>query len=144
MEFKDIKKGLFGFNKNNVIEYIAELNRICAEKTEALRHEKVIAVSELEQKNSELNVKLAEIETELVSLRNQIAEKESALSELSNENEQLKAEADKHKANTDELADILNDVKAYISLASKTALSKLEKAEAKITDSESEADENDA
>lgn len=91
MELKDIKKSFFGFNKNSVMEYIAELNHICAETTESLRNEK----SELSQTNEKLNSRISALETEIDVLKEQLLESKNKIEHLNHENAVLRLENQK-------------------------------------------------
>ncbi len=83
MDLKEIKSSIFGFNKNNVYEYISELNRICSEKVEEARKEKNSSLSSLTRKNEELNNKLVCMESEIDMLKKQLLEKEELIAQLS-------------------------------------------------------------
>ena len=55
MELKDFKTALFGFNKNDVCEYISQLNYIYEQKEAQKIKEQKDILEELNKKNEELN-----------------------------------------------------------------------------------------
>lgn len=116
MELKDIKKGLFGYNKNSVIEYVSELNHSCAEKVEEVRREKTEALFGLGKTNKELNDKIVCLEAETDALKKQLAEKEKVIIEFSDEIEQYKNNTEARKMLEKEVADILNDAHEFAKL----------------------------
>ena len=61
MELKDLRTALFGFNKNDVCEYISQLNYIYEEKEAQKIKEQKDILKELNKKNEELNKKNEEL-----------------------------------------------------------------------------------
>ena len=55
MELKDLRTALFGFNKNDVCEYISQLNYIYEQKEAQKIKEQKDILEELNKKNEELN-----------------------------------------------------------------------------------------
>ena len=55
MQLKDLKTSLFGFNKNDVCEYISQLNAVYEQKEQQIRQEQREILNELNQKNENLN-----------------------------------------------------------------------------------------
>lgn len=55
MELKDLRTALFGFNKNDVYEYISQLNYIYEQKEAQKIKEQKNILEELNKKNEELN-----------------------------------------------------------------------------------------
>lgn len=113
MELHEIKKSLFGFKKDSVFEYIAELNRACADKTEEVRREKAAALAELSRTNTELNDRLVSLELERDALKKQLAERERTLDGLRCENEQLKSDTDTRQTVEKEVAEILTEARSF-------------------------------
>ncbi len=113
MELKDIKSGFFGFNKNSVIEYISQLNHLCAENTEKARLEKAEALAELSKTNEKLNNRVSVLESEVDVLKKQLLERESEIERINGENEQLKNDVDKKKAVESEVAEILTEARNF-------------------------------
>lgn len=113
MELKDIKKSFFGFNKNSVMNYISELNHICAEKTESLQIEKNTALSELSQTNEKLNSKISSLEVEIDALKKELLKSENEIECLKHENEQIKNDFDTKKAVESEVAEILTEARNF-------------------------------
>lgn len=121
MELRKIKKSLFGFNKDGVIEYIAELNRRCAEKVEEVTRDKAEAVAVLARKNEELNAKAARLESELGELKEVLCQKDAHIEDLRRENNALRERAERHRAAERETAEILNQARAYVQSAKEKA-----------------------
>ena len=85
MELKDLKVGLFGFKKNDVCEYISELNSTFSERLAEQKKEKEEALGELNKKNEELNTQISWLETEKDSLKRELEEKDKRIAELQGE-----------------------------------------------------------
>ncbi len=78
MELKNLRTALFGFNKNDVCEYIAELNHIYEQKEEQKNKDKREAMKELNRKNEELNdcsSRLNQENTELKRVNDELRKK---------------------------------------------------------------------
>lgn len=82
MQLNDIKTALFGFNKNDVCEYISKLNAVYEEKERQLRQEQRDAVETLNRKNESLNHDMAALSqenTELVRERDALVKRVESL-----------------------------------------------------------------
>lgn len=106
MEIKELKSSLFGFKKNTVYEYIANLNKTCSDKVEKVKAEKKAAVSELSKKNEDLNEKNAVLENQISVLNREISEKDKLIATL-------KEDTDERKIAEREVADILLEAKKF-------------------------------
>lgn len=62
MQLNDLKTSLFGFNKNDVCEYISQLNTVYEEKEHKIRQEHSETTEVLNRKNEELNNTAAALE----------------------------------------------------------------------------------
>lgn len=80
MQLKEMKTSLFGFNKNDVYEYISQLNSVCERKVQQAKEEQRESINTLNRKNEELN---------------------DSISALSQKNADLKREADCLRENAD-------------------------------------------
>lgn len=69
MELKDLRTALFGFNKNDVCEYISQLNTIYEQKEEQKTIEQKEILSELNRKNEELSNVAAGLNQENTELK---------------------------------------------------------------------------
>ena len=86
MELKDLRTALFGFNKNDVCEYISQLNYIYEQKEAQKIKEQKDILEELNKKNEELN----DYNSRLNQLENQIEEiRKATVSVLEEVKEQL-------------------------------------------------------
>ncbi len=78
MELKDLRTALFGFNKNDVCEYISQLNYIYEQKEEQKIKEQRAVLEELNRKNEELNdyaSRLNQENTELKRINDELKKK---------------------------------------------------------------------
>ena len=78
MELKDLKIALFGFNKNDVCEYISQLNYIYEQKEKQKIKEQKAILEELNKKNEELNdynSRLNQENTELKRISDELPKK---------------------------------------------------------------------
>ncbi len=69
MELKDLRTALFGFNKNDVCEYISQLNTIYEQKEEQKTIEQKEILAELNRKNEELSNVAAGLNQENTELK---------------------------------------------------------------------------
>ncbi len=69
MEMKDLRTGLFGFNKNDVCEYISQLNHIYEEREKQKSKEYMETAQELSKKNEELNNHASRLNQENTELK---------------------------------------------------------------------------
>lgn len=69
MELKDLRTALFGFNKNDVCEYISQLNTIYEQKEEQKIIEQKEILAELNRKNEELSNVAAGLNQENTELK---------------------------------------------------------------------------
>lgn len=69
MELKDLRTALFGFNKNDVCEYISQLNTIYEQKEEQKIIEQKEILAELNRKNEELSNAAAGLNQENTELK---------------------------------------------------------------------------
>lgn len=113
MELKELKKGLFGFSKSSVYEYISSLNKACADKVDEVKREKLYSLSSLSRTNEELNEKLACLENENAMLKKQLEEKELSLAELSEKCVQTTELPAEKKTVEAEVCDILTEAKQF-------------------------------
>lgn len=74
MQLKDLKTSLFGFNKNDVCEYISQLNAVYEQKEQQIQQEQQEIIGELNQKNENLNNTVASLSQENTEL---VREKEA-------------------------------------------------------------------
>ena len=98
------KNLLGGFNKADVIDYLAAQSREQLSEKESLKRE----INEKEKKNRELSERLANYENEFVRLNKQIADKESACAATAEENEALKKKLAEKTAEAEMLAENLS------------------------------------
>lgn len=113
MELKDLKVGLFGFKKNDVCEYISELNSTFAQRLAEQKKDKEEALEELNKKNEELNTRIARLETEEDSLRRELEEKDRRIAELQGEVEKWKQEVLTVQQKNDGVTEILQEARAF-------------------------------
>lgn len=83
MELKNLRTALFGFNKNDVCRYIAQLNGIYEQRETQKTREQQEAMELLNRKNEELNDYASRLNQEVTELkrRNDELQKEIELSE---------------------------------------------------------------
>ena len=82
MELKDLRTGLFGFNKNDVCEYLSQLNNIYEQKQQQKNLEQRKMLAELSEKNEELGntaSRLSQENTELQRANDALQKDLSAL-----------------------------------------------------------------
>ena len=113
MELKDLKVGLFGFKKNDVCEYISELNSTFSERLAEQKKEKEEALGELNKKNEELNTQISWLETEKDSLKRELEEKDKRIAELQGEIEKRKQELLEVQQKNDGVTEILQEARAF-------------------------------
>lgn len=97
MEFKDLRTSLFGFNKNDVCEYISQLNYIYEQKEAQKIKEQKDILEELNKKNEELNdynSRLNQENTDLKRINDELQKKfelsDKRSSELENQIEEIR------------------------------------------------------
>lgn len=103
MQLKDLKTSLFGFNKNDVCEYISQLNTVYEEKERQIRQEQCEITEGLNRKNEDLNNSLAASEQEKTEL---IREKEA----LQKRTESIGSEIGELKLGIEEMRKLLTSV----------------------------------
>lgn len=103
MQLKDLKTSLFGFNKNDVCEYISQLNAEYEQKQEQIKKEQSNTLAELNQKNEELNNTVSSLSQENTEL---IREKESLQKRVS----AFDGEIEKFKEQITQMREMLNSV----------------------------------
>ncbi len=96
MELKDLRTALFGFNKNDVYEYISQLNYIYEQKEAQKIKEQKDILEELNKKNEELNdynSRLNQENTDLKRINDELQKKfelsDKRSSELENQIEEI-------------------------------------------------------
>ena len=97
MELKDLRTALFGFNKNDVYEYISQLNYIYEQKEAQKIKEQKDILEELNKKNEELNdynSRLNQENTDLKRINDELQKKfelsDKRSSELENQIEEIR------------------------------------------------------
>ena len=97
MELKDLRTSLFGFNKNDVCEYISQLNYIYEQKEAQKIKEQKEILEELNKKNEELNdynSRLNQENTDLKRINDELQKKfelsDKRSSELENQIEEIR------------------------------------------------------
>ena len=97
MELKDLRTALFGFNKNDVWEYISQLNYIYEQKEAQKIKEQKDILEELNKKNEELNdynSRLNQENTDLKRINDELQKKfelsDKRSSELENQIEEIR------------------------------------------------------
>ena len=97
MELKDLKTALFGLNKNDVCEYISQLNYIYEQKEAQKIKEQKDILEELNKKNEELNdynSRLNQENTDLKRINDELQKKfelsDKRSSELENQIEEIR------------------------------------------------------
>ena len=97
MELKDLRTSLFGFNKNDVCEYISQLNYIYEQKEAQKIKEQKDILEELNKKNEELNdynSRLNQENTDLKRINDELQKKfelsDKRSSELENQIEEIR------------------------------------------------------
>ena len=97
MELKDFRTALFGFNKNDVWEYISQLNYIYEQKEAQKIKEQKDILEELNKKNEELNdynSRLNQENTDLKRINDELQKKfelsDKRSSELENQIEEIR------------------------------------------------------
>lgn len=89
MELKDLRNALFGFNKNDVCEYISQLNAIYEQKEQEQNKEQAEALKELNLKNEELSNAAARLNQENTELQRKNDELQSRINSFERETEEL-------------------------------------------------------
>ncbi len=124
MELKDLRNALFGFNKNDVCEYISQLNYIYEQKEEQKIKEQRAVLEELNRKNAELN--------DYVSRLNQ------ENTELKRINDELKKKYELSDRRSSELENQIGEIrKATVSVLEELKI-QLNSAEKRISDLQTE------
>ena len=97
MELKDLRTSLFGFNKNDVCEYVSQLNYIYEQKEAQKIKEQKDILEELNKKNEELNdynSRLNQENTDLKRINDELQKKfelsDKRSSELENQIEEIR------------------------------------------------------
>ncbi len=107
VELKDLRTGLFGFNKNDVCEYLSQLNNIYEQKQQQKNAEQRKMLTELSEKNEELGntaARLSQQNTELQrandalqkdfsSLQKKLNDLQTAAEELNRQNGEMQQAA---------------------------------------------------
>ena len=115
MELKDLRNALLGFNKNDVCEYISQLNYVYEQKEEQRNKDQREVLKELNRKNEELN---------------------NCNSRLNQENTELKRINDELQKKIESAERRSNDLEHQIEEIRKTALSVLEEVKEQLNLSE--------
>lgn len=115
MELKDLRNALLGFNKNDVCEYISQLNYVYEQKEEQRNKDQREVLKELNRKNEELN---------------------NCNSRLNQENTELKRINDELQKKIESAEQRSNDLEHQIEEIRKTALSVLEEVKEQLNLSE--------
>lgn len=107
MEISDFKKGLFGYKKRDVFEYISELNRRFDRQQSDSKTEYDRIQGELNKKNEELNLTAARLTEDNSALSAELERERAKTAALSAELEQTRAETSALKAHAEELKSAL-------------------------------------
>lgn len=113
MELTDLKSGIFGFKKEDVCEYISELNNVCSQKIENAKNESQDILKELSEKNEKLNIEILNAQTEIDNLKREIEKRDEAILTLKKEASRLKSLADERKQGETAVSDILLEAKQF-------------------------------
>ena len=113
VELKNLRTTLFGFGKKDVCEYIAQLNEEFSRKLNEVNKRKNSDAKQLQSKLDELENEKIRLEAEKDELQNQIDENEEIISGLKKSLESMKEENLGIRRNSDEVTDILLDVKNF-------------------------------
>ena len=116
MELKDLKTALFGFNKNDVCEYISYLNLVYEQKEiQKLQHQKELT-EELNRKNEELNNYNSRLSQENTELKRNINELQKKLNLLNSRSVELELQI---KGIQNTTVSVLKDIKEQLNTAEK-------------------------
>ena len=132
MELKDLRTGLFGFNKNDVCEYISQLNSIYEQKDSKQKEEQREKLEELSRKNEELGNNASFLNQENTELKRKAEALQNKVDSFSRETEELKNQLmQMHKS----IALVLSDIENQFALAEDKIL--------KLQNAQSSENEND-
>ena len=118
MQLKDIRTALFGFNKNDVCEYISHLNSVYEEKERKKGLEQAELLEELSLKNENLSNDASRLSQENT--------------ELKRVNDELRKKIDAFECESDELKNKIKEICGTIAAALEEVKSQLNPAEKEI------------
>ena len=93
MELKDLRSGMFGFKKDDVCEYIAELNSTFSKQLADQQAESKELLARLSDKNEELHTEIAKLETYIDGLKHAAEEKDKEIQKLKSEIDTLQKQS---------------------------------------------------
>lgn len=113
MELIDLRVGMMGFNKNDVCEYISELNNNFSDQLSSQKRESERSLAHMNEKNEELNSSIVRLETEKDELNRKLEKKDEVIAQLQSEIEQIKKQISDERQKHNSIADILLDAKDF-------------------------------
>lgn len=116
MELKDLRNALFGFNKNDVCEYISQLNCVYEQKEEQKNKEQREVLEELNRKNEELNDYTSRLNQENTELKRINDELQKKFESADRKSESLEQQIEEMRKAT---SLVFEEVKKQLSLAEK-------------------------
>lgn len=131
MELTSLQKGLFGFKKNSVYEYVSELNRICSEKIDEAKQDKQAALFNLSKKNEELNNQIISLESRIDELDHSIEEKDEIIENLKAQIQSFQNDVDSRKSVENEVSEIIMEARQFASNLKEKAIKENEQLLAK-------------
>lgn len=113
MELIDLRVGFMGFRKNDVCEYISELNSNFSEQLSNQEKESKLSLAHMNEKNEELNSTIVRLETEKDELNRELKKKDESIAQLQSEIERINKQISNEREKHNNIADIFLEAKDF-------------------------------